>query len=139
MTAMNTQLMVSGWGGAAVRSGLASRISMTNAALAFALLLPVSAVAQTPADLARLAGGLSVVEGGISRAPHGVVADGGTARDLARLIDVAPSSGSVQTAAPASAGAFSAGAFAAGDLARLNAAGSAWWRVAPDFSVAAKQ
>lgn len=129
MTTM--QVTASGFGGAAVRFGLARRVLMMRAALVVSALLPVSALAQTPADLARLSAVPGVVASG---EPRSVVVSGGAAWDLARLMSVAPSAGDVARAAPASAG-----SFAAGDLARLNAAGDGWWRRVPDIAVAARQ
>ncbi len=108
---------------------------MIRAALAFSVLLPVGALAQTPADLARLMGPQNAVSS--ASAPvdlSAVVAGGGTAVDLARL---APASGSGLSQAPGRA--VSGGAFAAADLARLTAAGVATWSAAPGLTVAGKE
>jgi hypothetical protein len=110
------------------------RGAMTRAAVVFAVLFPVAALAQTPADIARLLAPSAFVAGMSFGAPHEIAATGGGAADLARL---APVTGSGSAHEPVVAA--SGGAFAAADLARLNDAGAVVSRRAPDIAVAAKQ
>jgi hypothetical protein len=116
---------------AAFQSGHVRSSAMIRAVMVFSL-VSFGALAQTPADLARLVGPHSVASGVSAPVARGAVG-GGSAFDLARL---APAGSSVSTA-PALAA--SGGAFAAADLARLNAAGDAWLRGVPDLALAAKQ